>query len=127
MKKTIIFILSLLIITVSVAQNGYRIEIKQVFPKSSSVYSNAFNFKREMDNAISTQTAKLSDNGNYQILITTPSGKETRNIQNINWVQTINGVKTYHKKQTSPKRFYDASTVWEVYACNIDGTRKGKT
>lgn len=127
MKKAVIFILSLLITTVTVAQNGYRVEIKQVFPKSSSVYSNAFNFKREMDNAISTQTAKLGDNGNYQILITTPSGKETRNIQNINWVQTVNGVKSYHKKQTSPNRFYDAATVWEGYACNIDGTRKGKT
>ena len=127
MKKAVIFILSLLITTVTMAQNGYRIEIKQVFPRSSSVYSNAFNFKREMDNAISTQTAKLGDNANYQILITTPSGNETRNIQNITWVQIVNGVKSYHKKQTSPNRFYDAATIWEGYACNIDGTRKGKT
>ena len=127
MKKTVIFILSLLITTVTAAQNGYRIEIKQVFPKNLSVYSNVFNFKREMENAISTQTAKLSNNGNYQILITTPSGKETRNIQNINWIQTINGVKSYHKKQTSPNRFYEAETIWEGCACNLDGSRKGKT
>lgn len=127
MKKVVAFILLFLITMVTVAQNGYRIEIKQVFPKSLTVYSNVFNFKREMDNAISIQTAKLSNNGNYQILITTPSGKETRNIQNINWVQTVNGVRSYHKKQTSPNRFYDAATIWEGSACNIDGSRKGKT
>lgn len=127
MKKTVVFILSLLITAVAVAQNGYRVEIKQVFPKSSTLYSNVFNFKREMDNAISAQTAKLDRNGNYQILITTPSGKETRNIQNINWGQIINGVKSYHRKQTSPNRSYDAATIWEGFACNIDGSRKGKT
>lgn len=126
MKKVVIFILSLFISTVAVAQNGYRVEIKQVFPKSASVYSNAFNFKREMDNAISTQTAKLNGNSNYQIMITTPSGKETRNIQNINWIQTVNGVKSFHKNKTSPNKFYDVATVWEGYSCNIDGSRKGK-
>ena len=126
MKKTIILILSLAISIISVAQYGYRFEIKQVFPKNVSVYSNAFNFKREMDNDISAQTAKLNGNSNYQILVTTPSGKETRSIQNITWVQTVNGTKTYHKKQTSPKHYYDAATVWEGYSCNIDGSRKGK-
>lgn len=126
MKKTIILILSLAISIISVAQYGYRFEIKQVFPKNASVYSNAFNFKREMDNDISAQTAKLNGNSNYQILVTTPSGKETRSIQNITWVQTVNGTKTYHKKQTSPKHYYDAATVWEGYSCNIDGSRKGK-
>ena len=126
MKKTVIFILSLFISTVVVAQNGYRVEIKQVFPKNTSVYSNAFNFKREMDNAISTQTAKLNGNSNYQILITTPSGKETRNIQNITWIQTVNGSRSFHTKPTSPKTSYDVATVWEGYSCNIDGSRKGK-
>ena len=126
MKKVVIFILSLFISTVTVAQNGYRVEIKQVFPKSGSVYSNAFNFKREMDNAISTQTAKLNGNCNYQIMITTPSDKETRNIQNINWIQTVNGIKSFHKNKTSPNKFYDVATVWEGYSCNIDGSRKGK-
>lgn len=126
MKKTVIFILSLFISTVVVAQNGYRVEIKQVFPKNTSVYSNAFNFKREMDNAISTQTAKLNGNSNYQIFITTPSGKETRNIQNITWIQTINGSRSFHTKPTSPKTSYDVATVWEGYSCNIDGSRKGK-
>ena len=127
MKKAVILILSLFITIVTVGQNGYRIEIKQVFPKSSTLYSNVFNFKREMDNAISTQTAKLGSNGNYQILITTPSGKETRNIQNINWVQTVNGVKSYHKNRTSPDNSYDVATIWEGYACSINGSRKGKT
>lgn len=126
MKKAVIIILSLFISTIAVAQNGYRVEIKQVFPKNASVYSNAFNFKREMDKAITAQTAKLNGNCNYQILITTPSGKETRNVQNITWVQTINGVKTMHKKQTSPKKSYDVATIWEGYSCNIDGSRKGK-
>lgn len=126
MKKSVIFILSLFISTVVVAQNGYRVEIKQVFPKNASVYSNAFNFKREMDNAISTQMAKLNGNSNYQILITTPSGKETRNIQNINWIQTVNGSRTFHTKPTSPKLSYDVATVWEGYSCNVDGSRKGQ-
>ena len=127
MKKAIVLIFAILFSIVSMAQNGYRVEVKQVFPTKATVYSNVFNFKREMDNAISTQTAKLNGNCNYQVFITTPSGKETRNIQNINWVQTVNGVKSYHKKRTSPNRFYDAATVWEGYTCNIDGSRKGKT
>ena len=80
-----------------------------------------------MDNAIASQTAKLNSNNNYQILITTPSGKETRNVQNINWIQSVNGSKSYHSKKTTPKQFYDVPTVWEEYACNIDGSRKSKT
>lgn len=126
MKKNVILILFLFITITSVAQNGYRVEINQVFPKKASVYANAFNFKREMDNAISAQTAKLSGNSNYQILITTPSGKETQNIQNINWIQTINGVRSYHKKKTMPDDYYDVATIWEGYFCNIDGSCKGQ-
>lgn len=126
MKKAVLLLFALAVTAVSMAQNGYRVEIKQVYPKNASVYSNAFDFKREMDDAIVTQTAKLNANNNYQILLTTPSGKETRNIQNITWIQTVNGAKTYHKKQTSPSRLYDAPTVWEGYSCNIDGSRKGK-
>lgn len=126
MKKTLLFVFVWLTSAVCIAQNGYRVEIKQVFPKSTTVYSNAFNFKREMDNAIANQTAKLNGNNNYQILITTPSGNETRNVQNINWIQSVNGSKSYHSKKTSPKQSYDNPTVWECYACNIDGSRKSK-
>lgn len=126
MKKVVLLLFSLAVTTIAMAQNGYRVEIKQVFPKNASIYSNAFDFKREMDEAIVAQTAKLNANSNYQVLVTTPSGKESRNIQNITWIQTVNGAKTYHKKQTSPSRLYDAPTVWEGYSCNIDGSRKGK-
>lgn len=126
MKKALLFVFTALISAVCIAQNGYRVEIKQVFPKNTTVYSNAFNFKREMDNAIANQTTKLNGNSNYQILITTPSGKETRNVQNINWIQYVNDVKTHHTKRTYPKQFYDVPTVWEGYACNIDGSRKSK-
>lgn len=126
MKKTLLFFFVWLTSAVCIAQNGYRVEIKQVFPKSTTVYSNAFNFKREMDNAIANQTAKLNGNNNYQILITTPSGNETRNVQNINWIQSVNGSKSYHSKKTLPKQSYDNPTVWECYACNIDGSRKSK-
>ena len=126
MKKVVLLLFALAVTAVTVAQNGYRVEIKQVFPKNASVYSNAFDFKREMDDAIVAQTAKLNANSNYQISLTTPSGKETRNIQNITWIQSVNGTKTYHKKQTSPAQYYDVPTVWEGYFCNVDGSRKGK-
>lgn len=109
------------------AQSAYRVTIRQVFPKSQQVYYNTFNFKREMDNDISSQTAKLRGNtNNYSIQIVTPSGKETRYIQNINWIQTVNDVKTYHKSQTKPAASYPVPTVWEGTACSIDGSPKGE-
>ena len=125
MRKFFVFACFLLISTCAIAQNGYRVEIKQVFPSSKLVYSNVFNFKRELDNAIENQTAKLNGSCNYQILVTTPSGKETRNIQNINLVQVVNGVKTYHRKKTTPEPYYSEPTIWKGYACNMDGTIKG--
>ncbi len=128
MKKTIVLIFAILFSIVSLAQNGFRVEIKQVFPTKYIVFSNAFNTKWEMDNAISNQTAKLNRNSNYQILITTPSGKQTRNIQNIYWIQIVNGDKTNHTNKTYPHQAYDVPTIWEGYACSVDGSRiKGNT
>lgn len=126
MKK---FLLHLIIVLFSVSaycQSGYRVEIRQVFPNSSFVYSNVFNFKREMDNAITSQSAKLrGNNSNYKVQITTPNGSETRYIQNIVWMESVNGVKTYHRQKTNPAKSYNVSTVWEGCSCNAEGSAKG--
>lgn len=126
MKKALFTIcLTLLSINLS-AQSEFKVEVRQVFPKKTTVYSNTFRFKREMESAISSQSAKYRGNkNNYNILIETPSGSETRPIQNIIWVETVNGVKTYHKKQTSPPSSYNLATNWQGYACSIDGSPKG--
>lgn len=126
MKRIIISFISV-VFSISVsAQSGYRIEISQVFPKKVSVYSNVFNIKSELDNAVSSQSAKLRGNNyNYKILIKTPSGNETRFIQNIVWVESVNGAKTYHKKQTSPLSSYKSATNWQGYTCKVDGSPKG--
>ena len=126
MKRIIISFISVVISLIVSAQSGYRVEISQVFPKKASVYSNVFNIKSELDNAISSQSAKLRGNNcNYKIFIKTPSGNETRFIQNIVWVESVNGVKTYHKKQTSPSSSYKSATNWQGYACTVDGSPKG--
>ena len=128
MKKVLFIICITLFSVATFAQGDFRVEIKQVFPKSSLVYSNAFNFKREMDNAIASKTAELrAKNANYKIFIKTPSGNETRPIQNIVWIETINGKKSYHQKKTSPSlsSSYKVPTMWQGYACTVDGTQKG--
>ena len=126
MKRIIISFISVVFSLIVSAQSGYRVEISQVFPKKASVYSNVFNIKSELDNAISSQSAKLRGNNcNYKILIKTPSGNETRFIQNIVWIESVNGAKTYHKKQTSPSSSYMVATNWQGYACAVDGSPKG--
>lgn len=126
MKRFLILLMVLQISTVVLAQSGYRVEIVQVFPRRAVVYSNVFNIKRELDNAVSSQSAKLRGNNcNYKINIKTPSGSETRYIQNIVWVESVNGAKSYHKKQTSPAHSYKSATNWQGYSCNLDGSPKG--
>ena len=127
MKKAISFICLALLSIVTYAQGGFRVEIRQVFPKSSLIYSDVFNFKREMDNAIVSQSAKLrGNNSNYKLQVTTPSGNETRYIQNIVWMESINNKKTYHKQTTYPQKSYDVATIWKGCSCNADGSVKGK-
>lgn len=111
----------------SLYAQDFKVEIKQVFPKKATVYSNTFRFKREMESAVSSQSSKYrGNNNNYSILIETSSGKkETRPIQNIVWVESVNGAKTYHKKPTSPASSYKSATVWQGCACAIDGSPKG--
>lgn len=127
MKRTFFLLFAVFLIpSILMAQGGYRVEITQVFPKKTSVYSNVFNIKRELDNAVSTQSAKLRGNNcNYKISIKTPSGSDTRYIQNIVWIESVNGAKTYHKKQTSPSSSYKVATNWQGYACTVDGSPKG--
>ena len=126
MKRIIISFISVVFSLIVSAQSGYRVEISQVFPKKASVYSNVFNIKSELDNAVSTQSAKLRGNNcNYKISIKTPSGSDARYIQNIVWIESVNGAKTYHKKQTSPSSSYKVATKWQGYACKVDGSPKG--
>lgn len=129
MKKAVTSIIFLFISVVFVfAQEGYRLTVRQVFPSNKEVYKNSFDFKRELDNAISSQTARYRGNSNnYTLIINTPSGRETRFIQNINWIQTVNGVKTYLKAKTEPDSSYPIATVWSGSACKIDGSPKGET
>lgn len=123
MKKIVLIIIVFLNSLIAYAQNEYRVEINQVYPNRSEIYSNAFNFKREMENAIASQIAKLKGGGcNYVVIVRTPSGNEVRNIQNIGWVEFINGKKSYHKNRTFPEKFYEKPTIWKGGRCNIDGS-----
>ena len=126
MRRIILFVAAVLFTATVFAQGGYRLDVKQVFPTSATVYSNSFDIRRELDNAVAAQTAKLRGNtNNYKLQIKTPSGSETRTIQNIVWIQSVNGVKSNHRGKTYPKESYNEPTVWEGYSCNIDGSRKG--
>lgn len=125
--KTALLTICLTFLSINLfSQSEYKVEIRQVFPKKVIVYSNTFRFKRELESAVSSQSAKYrGNNNNYSVLIETPIGKETRPIQNIVWVETVNGAKTYHKKLTSPASSYQSATNWQGYACSVDGSPKG--
>ena len=124
-RRTFLFIAALFFSANVFSQAGYRLDVRQVFPTSAVVFSNSFDIRRDLDNAVASQTARLRGNsGNYKLQIKTPSGSEIRYVQNIIWVESINGNKTYHKAKTYPKDSYSEPTTWEGYGCNIEGGKK---
>lgn len=128
MKKIVITTLSAIFaVATAWSQYSYRLEIRQVFPQKATIVSKSFNFPRELDQAVASYSSRTRGQGNYTIATTTPKGTQTRSVQNITWVQTLNSSTTYHSKATSPAKSYASPTVWKGYACNLNGTPKGKT
>lgn len=128
MKKFIITTLSAFFaVATAWSQYSYRLEIRQVFPQKTTIVSKSFNFPRELDQAVANYSSRTRGQGNYTISTTTPKGTQTRSVQNITWVQTLNGSTTYHSKATSPAKSYTTPTIWKGYACNLNGSPKGKT
>lgn len=126
-QKILLACLVAMLSTGAYAQDAYRLLIQQVFPKNKEVYYNAFDYRRELENATAAQTARLKGNDcNYKLQITTPSGISTRYIQNINWIQTVNGTKTYHKSKTQPQTEYPVATIWSGSECTPSGSPTGK-
>lgn len=126
-RMILICVAGLLSVSGANAQNAYRLLIEQVFPNKKEVYYNAFDYRRELDDAITRQSSRLRGNEcNYIMKISTPAGMSTRYIQNINWIQTVNGTKSYHKSRTSPLKEYPVATVWTGSACNPSGHPTGE-
>lgn len=127
MRRIALTVLMVSIWVLAFAQNQYRVEIRQVFPQKKTLFAKAFDLPSQMDRAISQQSSRLNGMANYTIHTSTPKGSNTRSIQNVKWIQTVNGNTTYHSKPTSPTSKYLSPTIWKGYACNINGAPSGKT
>ena len=127
MRRAIHIFLLILIPLVSVAQNSYRLTIVRTLPgKDRTVFQKTFSMKKDLNDAISAQTATLQKtHANYRLTASTPQGRETRHIQNIRWIQVVNGKETYHSSRTYPAKSYAIPTQWTGYKCDIDGKRTG--
>lgn len=127
MRRVIHIFLLILIPLASAAQNGYRLTIVRTLPgKDRTVFQKTFSMKKDLNDAISAQTATLQKtHANYRLTAATPQGRETRYIQNIRWIQVVNGKETYHSSRTYPAKSYTIPTQWTGYKCDIDGKKTG--
>lgn len=126
MKKALSIVAALLFTLTAMAQNGYKISVQQVYPGGGTIFSKTFDYKRELDAAVSSQASSLRGrNANYVINIKTPNGSSSKSVQNITWVQSVNGSTSHHKGKTSPQGSYSSPTVWKGYSCNLYGKPAG--
>lgn len=129
LKKLIITVcINIVLIASATAQYGnFSIKIKKVFPSTGVVYENSYNLLDELDKAKLTAIDKYQGTSeNYLIELVTPNGKKTEMIQNIRWIMTENGKKTYYKTKPTPKKCYPQSTLVTIYECQNDGFQKGQ-
>ena len=119
--STIIFIL----FSLQIQAQSFSIKITQVYPAGGVVYGDSYNLSGELDKAEATLRSQYKD-VNYTMELTRPSGKETKNIQNIRWVLVENRVKKNRKEKPSPASSYKEPTTVIIYECNNNGTPKGQ-
>ena len=133
-KKTISlnFLLYVLFLNVTQAQNTFSIRINQVYPpQSAAVHVNTYSLSSQLDAAERNLRTEFSSgsraNANYTMELTRPTGRETKAIQNIFWVRSIDGkIDRYKDISAIPKMdaSYPKATKIEIFAINNDGSRK---
>ena len=126
MKRIKLCILLLFLFENVYAQPGkFSIVITQVYPAGGIVYGNTYNLSSEHETAIRMLSKQYSGkDANYKMELTRPSGKETKVIQNINWILIENGLKKNFKNKPAYDHFYPHVTSLELYACNNNGSKK---
>ena len=129
MKKAIFILIIFILFTGQIfAQPGnFAVKIIQVYPSGGVVYSNRYNLSSELDKAEATlRNQYIGKEANYIMELTRPSGKETKAIQNINWILIENGIKKNRKEKPRVEISYEKPTTIKIYECNNNGTPKGQ-
>jgi hypothetical protein len=110
------------------AQSSFSIKITQVYPAGGVVFGNNYNLYGDLDKAktqlLSQYTGK---NANYIMELAHPNGKETKNIQNINWILIKNDIKNNLRNKPTFKESYPQPVNIEYYACDIYGKPKSNS
>ena len=112
-------------------EDEFSIKISQVFPPpgpDDDVYTDTYESGNELRNVERIlRNQYTGKDANYEMELITPSGKETKPIQNIRWILVTNGKDENWKTRPVPKNFYTEPTSVEVYVCNNDGSKIEKT
>jgi len=124
-KKYFISIIFIALCSLQVQAQSFSIKITQVYPAGSVVYGDSYNLSGELDKAeASLRNQYTGKNANYIMELTRPSGKETKQIQNIRWIRVVNGTKeNWNTKPSLLPESYPKPTTIEIYACNNNGAK----
>ena len=126
-KKHLFSIMILVLFALQMqAQSSFAIKITQVYPSGGVVYGNAYNLSSELDKAeASLRSQYTGKEANYEMELTRPSGRETKTIQNINWILMANTKTIPCKNKPTFNTLYPEATTVKIYACNNNGSKKG--
>jgi hypothetical protein len=111
-------------------EEEFSIKITQVYPKGGGDdnYSDTYESGNELKNAERyLRNQYTGKDANYDMELITPSGKETKPIQNIRWILVTNGKEENWKTKPLIRNFYLEPTVMEIYVCNNDGSKIEKS
>jgi hypothetical protein len=110
---------------VQAQNNSFSIKITKVYPEGGVVDGDTYNLSGELDKAEAKfRSLYTGRDANYIMELTKPSGKETKYIQNINWILIENGTKKGLKSKPILQPFYSQPTIIEYYNCDIRGKKK---
>jgi len=113
---------------ISAQNDKFAIKVTQVFPAGGTVYDQTIRSSGEFENKQSELLRKYSGtNANYLMELTSPKGKETKQIQNIRWICFENGKeKRLNSKPVLPQS-YPVYTEVVFFECTLYGTPKAST
>jgi len=127
MGRIIFIFVSLIFIGGIQAQPGkFSIKVTQVYPSGGVVYGNTYNLSSELEQAEKKLFTQYSSrkNANFVIELSKPSGKISKNIQNIQWVKKENQKLSYFGNKPNLALSYNTPTTVEIYACDLNGKKK---